>query len=36
MSLCSKVKSVAYIGRGKIKYDGRESEGNRFITNKDL
>jgi len=30
------VKSAAYIGKGKIKYDGRESEGNRFITNVDL
>jgi len=30
------VKSAAYIGKGKIKYDGRESEGNRFITNTDL
>jgi len=30
------VRSAAYIGKGKIKYDGRESEGNRFITNTDL
>lgn len=27
---------AAFIGKGKIKYDGRESEGNRFITNTDL
>jgi len=27
---------VAFIGRGRIKYDGRDGEGNRFITNLDL
>jgi len=27
---------AAFIGQGKIKYDGRDSEGNRFITNTDL
>jgi len=27
---------AAFLGKGKIKYDGRESEGNRFIMNQDL
>lgn len=27
---------AAFIGKGRIKYDGRESEGNRFISNLDL
>jgi len=27
---------AAFIGQGKMKYDGRDSEGNRFITNMDL
>jgi len=27
---------AAYLGKGRIKYDGRESEGNRFILNTDL
>ena len=27
---------AAFLGKGKIKYDGRESEGNRFIVNTDL
>lgn len=31
-----KSEPAAFIGRGRIKYDGRESEGNRFITNLDL
>lgn len=29
-------KPAAYLGRGKIKYDGRQSEGNRFIGNESL
>jgi hypothetical protein len=27
---------AAFLGKGRIKYDGRESEGNRFILNNDL
>ncbi len=27
---------AAFLGKGRIKYDGRESEGNRFIMNNDL
>merc|ERR1711933_70560 len=30
------VKPAAFLGKGRIKYDGRESEGNRFILNQDL
>mmetsp|Transcript_22750 Transcript_22750/g.36370 ORF Transcript_22750/g.36370 Transcript_22750/m.36370 type:complete len:272 (-) Transcript_22750:192-1007(-) len=30
------VKPAAFLGKGRIKYDGRESEGNRFIVNQDL
>lgn len=29
-------KPAAFIGRGRIKYDGRDSEGNRFIRNNEL
>jgi len=31
-----KIAPAAFIGQGKMKYDGRDSEGNRFITNMDL
>jgi len=31
-----KIAPAAFIGTGKLKYDGRDSEGNRFITNLDL
>jgi len=31
-----KTEPAAFLGKGKIKYDGRESEGNRFILNNDL
>jgi len=31
-----KTEPAAFLGRGKIKYDGRDSEGNRFIFNSDL
>jgi len=31
-----KSEPAAFIGKGRIKYDGRESEGNRFITNLEL
>lgn len=31
-----KSEPAAFIGKGRIKYDGRDSEGNRFITNNDL
>jgi hypothetical protein len=27
---------AAFLGKGRVKYDGRESEGNRFISNQDL
>ena len=30
------VQPAAFLGKGRIKYDGRESEGNRFILNQDL
>merc|ERR1712129_250126 len=30
------VKPAAFLGKGRIKYDGRDSEGNRFILNQDL
>lgn len=30
------VEPAAFLGKGRIKYDGRESEGNRFIMNNDL
>jgi len=31
-----KTEPAAFLGKGKIKYDGRDSEGNRFILNNDL
>jgi len=31
-----RTEPAAFLGKGKIKYDGRESEGNRFILNSDL
>ena len=31
-----RAKPAAYLGKGRIKYDGRQSEGNRFISNNDL
>jgi len=31
-----KIAPAAFIGTGRLKYDGRDSEGNRFITNLDL
>eukprot|EP00455_Lapot_gusevi_P045393 TRINITY_DN579_c0_g1_i1.p1 TRINITY_DN579_c0_g1~~TRINITY_DN579_c0_g1_i1.p1 ORF type:complete len:239 (-),score=22.89 TRINITY_DN579_c0_g1_i1:116-832(-) len=31
-----RAKPAAYLGKGRMKYDGRQSEGNRFILNSDL
>lgn len=31
-----KIAPAAFIGMGRLKYDGRDSEGNRFITNLEL
>ena len=31
-----RVKPASYLGKGRMKYDGRQSEGNRFIGNSDL
>jgi len=31
-----KIAPAAFFGSGRLKYDGRDSEGNRFITNLDL
>ena len=31
-----RIKPASFLGKGRVKYDGRQSEGNRFIGNSEL